>query len=468
MFSILVASVCSTKVIIFDAGSSSTRVYGYEYSDAKDPLSFVAMKGKEEGKAFYKKCEIKLADVATNRNLINDIYAELLTKYSDDLIPEKERKDVRFLIYATAGMRYLTDTQQKEVMDIAYETAKNNFKYSVNREDFKVIGGHDEGIYAWVGLNRLIKTFDGKAQTLPHFEIGGASLQVASEVPERTNDELKEFIYDVTIGTSNYHVFAHSYLGFGGDKTSEKVHTALFRAGKNHTPCALKETPFNISIDGEVRHFEGTGNYDECYQLLSENVFLKHDKCGKYPCIFFDNNTQKCVPLPLEFKQIYAQGVPAVSTDFLAHNYPEMKNKTMYIDECKNISHRFVDDFTYWTAKAQNEEWKKYTYMDKAFLQQVLTINFVERGFNGIVDKLVLKAESKINGTEPQWTLGAVMTACSPNVSFSKALTPLQIGLICGGVVIVVAIVIILIVWCVRRRRLAVSKTDDILNSLIN
>ena len=466
MFSILLTSVRSTKVIIFDAGSSSTRVYGYEYADAKDPLSFVALRDSNESLPFYRKCEIPLANVADNNSLISDIYFELLTNYSDKLIPENERKDVRFLIYATAGMRYLTKEKQDEVMDLAYKTAKANFKYSVKRDDFKVITGSEEGIFAWVGLNRLIKTFGGKAQTLPHFEIGGASLQVASEVPEHTNDELDQFIYDITIGANKYHVFAHSYLGFGGDRASLAVHTALYKEGKSETPCALRETPFNITIDGAERHFTGTGKYDECYELFTKHVFTKQDKCGKYPCIFYDNNENKCIPLPLEFKQIYAQGVPAVSSDFLADNYPEMNNKTMDINKYKNVSHRFVETFTYWTAKEQNDEWRKYKYMHMAFLQQVLTINFVERGFNGIVDNLVLKAESKIDGTEPQWTLGAVMTACSPNVSYRSGLTPLYLGLIIAGALVVVILIVVSIVVCIRKRR-AKLRTDSILDTLI-
>jgi len=328
MFFALALACSSTKILIFDAGSSSTRIYGYEYNDPSNPLSFVAMKDGSD--AFYKKCEIRLADVASEPKLIDTIYNELLRDYADVLIPENERQDIRFMIYATAGMRLLTLEDQKKVMDIAYTTAKNNYKYSVKREDFKVIEGYQEGIYAWIGLNRLIETFGDEIKTLPHFEIGGASAQIASEVPKHTSDNLDKFIYDVQIGSNKYHIFAHSYLGYGGEQVSLTIHTKLLDQGKTETPCALRGTPYNITINGETKHFTGTGNFDECYSLLSTHVFKKSEngKCGAYDCVFYDEKANECVPLPLKFDTIYAQGVPAKSTDFL-----EMKNKTMYITE---------------------------------------------------------------------------------------------------------------------------------------
>jgi hypothetical protein len=364
-------------------------------------------------------------------------------------------------------MRLLTLEDQKKVMDIAYTTAKNNYKYSMKREDFKVIEGYQEGIYAWIGLNRLIETFGDEIKTLPHFEIGGASAQIASEVPKHTSDNLDKFIYDVQIGSNKYHIFAHSYLGYGGEQVSLTIHTKLLDQGKTETPCALKGTPFNITINGEIKQFTGTGDFDECYSLLSTHVFKKSEngKCGAYDCVFYDEKANECVPLPLKFDTIYAQGVPAKSTDFL-----EMKNKTMYITEYEEISRAFARDYTYQTARKHSPEWKVYPFMDIALLQQVITINFVKRGFDGIVKNLVLKADSTINGTEPQWTLGAVMEACSPTVSYNdshKGITTAQIAFICIAGVVAVMLVIF-VVFIIRRRNKSLESTKELSNLLLN
>jgi len=173
-----------------------------------------------------------------------------------------------------------------------------------------------------------------------------------------------------------------------------------------------------------------------------------------YPCIFLDVRTNQCIPLPLNFTKIYAQGVPAVSADFLEIN------TTMYLVNYERIAREFVKNYTYEAAIAHSQKWHDYYYLNLSFLQQVLTINFVKRGFSGIVNDLILKAPMTINNAEPQWTLGAVMEYCSPNVNYNKSNKGFwRKGLIILLVVAITIVLVVSVVLFIRSRRTAYSES---------
>lgn len=115
-------------------------------------------------------------------------------------------------IYATAGMRKLTEEQQTAI----YTVLKNHLatrgyaKYEV-----KTITGRDEAIYDWVGANYLAGTFLNESASVGTLDMGGASAQITFEVKDQT--VAKEDLAELKIGKKTYQLFAHSFLGLGAD-----------------------------------------------------------------------------------------------------------------------------------------------------------------------------------------------------------------------------------------------------------
>ena len=465
MFSLLIFLTFSsqkTKVLIFDAGSSSTRVYGYQYENADDPLSYEAIK-LEDGSTFYKSGTIRLADAAADPKKVDLILEELLTNYTENLLTDEEKPSIRLLVYGTAGMRYLSVENQTKVLDLIYEKIKTGFKYSVKREDFQVITGTFEGLYAWIALNRLRQAFGTEEKTLPIFEIGGASLQFAIQVDSKPNNLIGNYVNEVQIGKDNYKVFAHSWLGFGGDQALEAVHRQLYKEGIQETPCTLTDAQLNFTFDNQEVSFTGKADFDKCYQYLSDYLLIKSNSsdCQNFPCIFQDTTTKNCVPLPKEFEEIYAQGVPARSAEFLKIN------STMYLDEYEQTSREF-SNYTYQEAKDHDPDWAEYKYLHQAFFQQILTINFVKRGFNEFVKNLLINAPTKIGGTEPQWTLGAVMNACSTTVVIHYS-HPwwFYAAIVVASLAVVIFIAIIVYVFVKKRKANKINQLQSISDNLL-
>ena len=465
MFSFFVFLSCSsknTKVLIFDAGSSSTRVYGYQYADAEDPLSYEAIR-LDDGSVFYKRGNYRLADAKDDPNIVDTILEELLTNYSEKYLTEEEKPSIRLMVYATAGMRYLSEEDQKKVLDLTYQRINDDFKYSVKREDFQVISGTFEGLYAWIGLNRLRQAFGGKEKTLPVFEIGGASLQFSIELDSKPNNLIGTYVNEVQIGKDTYNVFAHSWLGFGGDQALQAIHQQLYKEGATETPCTLTGAQLNYTFDGKDVSFTGKADFDKCYEYLTNYLLIKSNEseCQNSTCIFQDTTTKKCVPLPKEFNEIYAQGVPARSAEFLNIS------STMYLDDYEKTSREF-SNFTYEQARNHSVEWGQYKYLPEAFFQQVLTINFVKRGFDGFVNNLLIKAPTTINGTEPQWTLGAVMTACSTSVVIHTSYPWwFYAAIAAASVAVVVVIAILIYVFVVKSKARRIEKLQSITDNLL-
>lgn len=443
----------SKKVLIFDAGSTGTRVYLYQYTDPYNTSTYSAVLD-ESGAPRKKSCEIRLADAADNETIIDSIYNELLTNNANNWIPESERSDVDLILFGTAGMRELSKDNQTKVMNLAYEKAKSGFVYNSKKENFKVITGDDEGIYAWISVNRLRNAFSSNVPTIPIFEFGGASAQFAMEVKSDKGSYANDFTYQVKVGSSHHSVFTHSWLGYGIEASAPIVHKELMK-NTTESPCVIKDATLKLKIDGTKVSFTGKPDYDKCYQLLSNYLMKKSEDCKGLPCIFKDNTKDKCVPLPQNFTDIFGIELMNEIAEYLKLGNPTnlsaLKEKT-----------KWFETLTYQQAKDYDPS---YEYIEWQFFGEVLLINFLERGFEGFANDIKIDAPAKINGTKPQWTLGAVLEIYSAVEIKPKLPTKVIIGIVVGSVVFVAASVGIgvwIYFYCKKRaaKRIVVGDTQ--------
>lgn len=213
--------------IVFDAGSSGTRLYIYEARGNR----LVAHKGPE-GDA--------LADIVSAWNdplwrevLIGEVISTLeLIKRDGDLDEggkpkwkafnwERACRGVSVRFYATAGMRLKEQKPNNASRALWKDLRKALAKKTGVAEqeiDARTITGFEEGLYAWLAVRGELGT---KGDDLGIVEMGGASSQITFRC--ETCEPSDDAVMNIRIGHDTYKMFSYSFLGLGQKQAREQV-----------------------------------------------------------------------------------------------------------------------------------------------------------------------------------------------------------------------------------------------------
>uniref|UniRef100_H3AS30 Ectonucleoside triphosphate diphosphohydrolase 7 n=1 Tax=Latimeria chalumnae TaxID=7897 RepID=H3AS30_LATCH len=186
--------------IVIDCGSSGSRVFVYYWprhnGNPHDLLDIHQMRDGDR-QPVVKKIKPGISTLAFTPEKASD-YVRPLLSYATRFIPVKKHKETPLYILCTAGMRLLperrlfgllTDLQKKKnfffFFFFPFSTALQNDSLS-------------SGVYAWIGINFVLGRFDHgetvtvggqnqmpliRKRTVGIIDMGGASLQIAYEVP---------------------------------------------------------------------------------------------------------------------------------------------------------------------------------------------------------------------------------------------------------------------------------------------
>ena len=139
-------------------------------------------------------------------------------------IPEPLWNSTPLILRATAGMRIIPESDQKEILNTINAIFRTSpFLY---KEDWvSVITGDEEAVFAWIAVNYAHDMFRYRdpLQTTGTLDLGGASLQIAF-VPE-TAEEYDSF--QVTMAGVDYFVYVESLLNFGLDEFRVQLKTTM-------------------------------------------------------------------------------------------------------------------------------------------------------------------------------------------------------------------------------------------------
>jgi len=374
----------------------------YQYTNDADPGTFY--QAVNNGTLVYKNIKKPLAGAFNNSDKIKEIFDPAITYLNDSCKAlNLNPKDISIILYCTAGMRKLSLDQQKSILDDSYSYIISISNYSANRNEFRVIEGYEEALFAWIGVNRWINVFNS-SKTFPIFEMGGASVQIAIE-QTTTDSEVAPYVKTVTIAKKKYEVFCNSWLGYGYDDAAGVVHQYLNNNSITSSPCAINGSILSLKLaDGTTKSFDGDSDYQQCYELYSNLVYKKDKNFSLH------NTSLGEVPLSEDFKSstvVYVLGVPSYVASFLQLRSEEtissLKQETLDFG-LQNFSTAYANDPT-------------YSFLNASFSQQVAVMNFFERGIYPAT-KLLYKLP--IANVEPQWTLGAVLSARSPSVNIDN------------------------------------------------
>jgi len=254
----------SGKAVVFDAGSSGTRVYVYDWEMAKasGELPAISLKPGRTKKVS--------PGIATLSNNVDQILAYLkpLIDFAKDIVG-KDISTTPLYFAGTAGLRL---EQQRNPQGYGSVIAK--VKEVLNDSGFKIarepgpISGQEEGAFAWVAVNSLLKKLPkillGEDLGTGIVEMGGASLQVAF-LPA-VAPKIKDYVIQLD-HKKPLVLYAHSYGDLGQNEARAKF-----------SNIAYCEWDHDFSNDAKA------GDYDKCRADIVRKIIEAEGKecetCG--------------------------------------------------------------------------------------------------------------------------------------------------------------------------------------------
>ncbi len=292
-------------IVVFDAGSSGTRVHIYNFlphaRDAAVPrvdpsVNDVQTLKQKPGLSFIAETYSAAEAAVHVANALNP-----LLDFARGFVPRAQWPSTPLVLKATAGLRAVEPRQAANVID-AVATIFSNSGFMFERNWAGIIPGNEEGGLAWVTANFLAGTFDhagpatnDAAQPLGIIEMGGGSAQVSFRMHDlaafdRLDDDPsrppRKFLF-TDIAGRRHNIYALSYLGFGQDHAKARLAAAVdARAAAESTPV---EDPCyragyvrgggagnTAPADADAVTVKGGGDFDACRALVKDVLFDPH------------------------------------------------------------------------------------------------------------------------------------------------------------------------------------------------
>lgn len=225
---------------MIDAGSSGCRAHVYRYGklgSVDGPLYILPQHQSKKVKPGLSSFADKPLDAGAS-------LADLIA-FVKEQVPEKDWEVTPIWLKATAGLRMLPNEKSEAILESVRQFLLNNknspflFRASYAR----IIPGNEEGGFGWIAFNYLKKIIGpkkDKALSIPPYtviEMGGASAQVSQSAPNAKEASLipAEYRFSFNIEDDEYHLYTHSYLGYGAEQAREQFTRLLAKAASTGT-----------------------------------------------------------------------------------------------------------------------------------------------------------------------------------------------------------------------------------------
>ncbi|EOD16297.1 hypothetical protein EMIHUDRAFT_210638 [Emiliania huxleyi CCMP1516] len=189
--------------VVFDGGSTGTRVYVYEYTLVPGGLPSLHAE-----KAWNLKVKPGLSSFSDRPREVGSGYLTSLLDFAAGIVPRTKQARAKVLLRATAGMRLVPTEAAEVIYDSLFAAVRAHGAFQPERSLFGTLSGEDEGVFGWLSVNQLLVS----AERLPASKLGQAS--ACEQVP----------------------VFTHSHLGFGNKQAlaalSEQEAADCFAGGR--------------------------------------------------------------------------------------------------------------------------------------------------------------------------------------------------------------------------------------------
>ncbi|XP_052773371.1 ectonucleoside triphosphate diphosphohydrolase 7-like [Mya arenaria] len=247
--------------IVLDCGSSGTRVYVYIWpphsGNPSDLLSIQQLKD-QNNQPVVKKVTPGLDTFEDNPEEASE-YLEPLLNYAGSFIPRDQHKETLLYILATAGMRLLPEESQNAILQDLQRDIPKKYDFVVSENNFEVISGKQEGVYAWIAANYALQKFKHgdedrydhplvavdvlgengdvtqhvRRRTVGMMDMGGGSMQIAYEITANVDAIPKHLIAEFSLGClaydreHTYRVYVTTFLGYGANEARTRYEQLL-------------------------------------------------------------------------------------------------------------------------------------------------------------------------------------------------------------------------------------------------
>ncbi|NXW74864.1 ENTP8 diphosphohydrolase, partial [Hirundo rustica] len=297
--------------MVFDAGSSHTSLFVYEWDSDKENDTGVVSQTLS--------CDVQgqgISSYASNPPEAGNSLRECLDK-ALQVVPAEKQRDIPAYLGATAGMRLLREQNSSATEQVLAEVAKTMQEYPVAFKGARILTGEEEGAYGWITINYLLDSFtkySPKARTwlrpeaaniFGALDLGGASTQITF-MPEGSvlsQNEASEF----TLYGYSYNIYTHSYLCYGQNEMLKRLAKELIvswgardfthaqklsywpeqrHAGSLKLVCLRGRGNEKTQSENYTVTLEGRGNASGCRAAL-RNLF-NFSACGQSQDCTFD------------------------------------------------------------------------------------------------------------------------------------------------------------------------------------
>ncbi|XP_059869673.1 ectonucleoside triphosphate diphosphohydrolase 8 isoform X9 [Delphinus delphis] len=216
--------------IVFDAGSSHTSLFVYQWLANKENDTGVvsqalACRAKGPGISSY------ASDPAQAGESLQGCLEEALA-----LIPKAKRQQTPMFLGATGGMRLLSQKNSSQVEDVFAAVSQALSRSPVAFWGAELLAGQDEGALGWVTINYVLGllvqySFSGEwiqpleGTLVGALDMGGASAQITFVPGGPILDTTTQAT--LRLYGTEHSVYTHSYLCFGRDQMLNRLLAGL-------------------------------------------------------------------------------------------------------------------------------------------------------------------------------------------------------------------------------------------------
>ncbi|CAH7686363.1 guanosine-diphosphatase, partial [Phakopsora pachyrhizi] len=304
--------------LMIDAGSTGSRIHVYRFSFCDSHLP-TSQKSKAidnlptlDHELFFK-TQPGLSSYAGRPKEAAESLRPLL-RAAIDGVPPQERACTPISVKATAGLRLLGDRESDEILKEVEGWLRDRWPFRLpDKSPVAIMDGADEGVYAWVTVNYLLKQIGSTPSKGNHpvtaavMDLGGASTQIVFE-PTGVRLEPGSDNYQLSFGNRTHTLYQHSHLGYGLMEARKAVHqlvsysdlwrrktvwSSISDQSPIGNPCLQRQISKNVTIStdgsgGELRTVEFLGDgssFEDCSRLV-EVMISKQTICKIKPCAF--------------------------------------------------------------------------------------------------------------------------------------------------------------------------------------
>lgn len=257
--------------IIYDAGSSRTRLYIYQQTAA----GWVKHRGPKSPALADPVREIRGKTMSDTDSVVSDIVTALEKMRSDGPLNKKGKPQwpafdwqahcniETVAVYATAGMR-LAELKDAAASKVLWERLNDRLADAVGMTVItRTLTGYEEGLYAWLAIRE--GRDDGVFGVA---EMGGASVQVTFPCPECKTSK------QVQVKGRNMPIYSYLHLGWGQDEAWKKfspLPACMLGVGKENPVWEVADCAAGmvISSDAASEFKENIGARAELSWFLS-------------------------------------------------------------------------------------------------------------------------------------------------------------------------------------------------------